>query len=85
MENICHNVCLDNKRAGKITNVSEVKNFSENEIKLKLKDGTLLNILGANLRIVSFDNASGILNFVGVIQGLKYQEKSEKFLKKVFK
>ncbi len=83
--NNCHTICLDNKRSGRITSVAEVKNFSETEIKIKLKDTSFLNITGANLRIVSFDNSSGILTFVGSIQGLKYQEKSEKFLKKVFK
>ena len=80
-----HTLYLENKKSGKITSVLEVKNFSENEIKLKLKDQTVLLLAGSNLKIISFDNGSGVLTFVGDIGSVKYQGKSEKFISKVFK
>ena len=85
MENFNHTFCLDSRKSGKITNVLEVKTFLENEIKLKLKDGVFLTVLGNNLKIISFDNSTGVLSFVGVINSIKYQEKSQNLIKKVFK
>ena len=59
--------------------------FSDKEIKLKLKDSTVLTIEGDNLKILSFDNVGGDFTMQGKICAIKYREKSESFVKKVFK
>lgn len=85
MENFVHSLVIENKSRINLTSVLEVLAFSDKEIKLKLKDNTILIVLGTLLKITCFDNKNG--NFVaqGVIDSIKYKPKEENVLKKVFK
>ena len=85
MENLKHSLTIENKNKILVTEVIEVLAFSDREIKLKLKDNTLLNIECENLKILSFDNAGGDFTMQGKISLVKYREKGESFVKRVFK
>ncbi len=85
MENISHTLIIENKSKINLTSVLEVLAFSDKEIKLKLKDNTIIIVLGSLLRITCFDNKSGSFTAQGVIESVKYKPKEESVLKKVFK
>ena len=85
MENFKHSLTVENKSKVLVTDTLEVISFSDKEIKLKLKDNTILRVEGDNLKILSFDNLGGDLRVQGKISVLKYHEKSEPFIKRVFK
>ena len=85
MENFKHSLTVENKSKVLVTDTLEVLSFSDKEIKLKLKDNTILTIEGDNLKILSFDNLGGDFTMQGKINLLKYREKNETFVKRVFK
>ena len=85
MENINHILTVENKNKVLITFVLEVLGFSDKEIKLKLKDNSILTVEGENLKILSFDNNSGDFAMQGKINLIKYREKGESLVKRVFK
>ena len=85
MENIKHSLTIENKNKILVTETIEVIAFSDKEIKLKLKDNTLLTIEGESLKILSFDNVGGDFTMQGKISLVKYREKGESIVKRVFK
>ncbi|MBO5888734.1 MAG: YabP/YqfC family sporulation protein [Clostridia bacterium] len=85
MENIVHSIVLDNKSRVSISSVSEVTAFSDKEIKLKLKDNTVLLILGSALKISCFDNKNGNFSALGKIEMIRYKDAQDNLIKKVFK
>ncbi len=85
MENFKHSLTIENKNKVLITEVIEVLAFSDKEIKLKLKDSSVVTIEGENLKILSFDNVGGDFTMQGKINLLKYREKNESLVKRVFK
>ena len=85
MENLKHSLTIENKNKILVTETIEVIAFSDKEIKLKLKDNTLLTIEGESLKILSFDNVGGDFTMQGKISLVKYREKGESIVKRVFK
>lgn len=85
MENFVHSFTLENKTRISVTAVSEVTAFSDKEIKLKLKDNTLLAISGVNLKISCFDNKNATFLASGQVEGVRYRGVGENLVKKVFK
>ena len=85
MENFKHILTVENKNKVNVTEVLEVLAFSNQEIKLKLKDNGILTIEGNDLKILSFDNVGGNFTMQGKIVALKYREKSDSLVKRVFK
>ena len=85
MENIVHSIVIDNKSRMSITSVSEVTAFSDKEIRLKLKDNTVLLILGTSLKISCFDNKNGNFTALGSIESIRYKGAQDNLIKKVFK
>ncbi len=85
MENIVHSIVVENKSRINITSVSEVTAFSDKEIKLKLKDNTVLFIFGSALKISCFDNKNGTFTALGSIENIKYKDAQDNLIKKVFK
>lgn len=82
MENL-HVLTVESKRRINVTEAKEVIAFSDKEIRLKLKDGSLLSILGEGLRITSFDDKNGVFGAVGSFMGCKYKQSASSFIKKV--
>lgn len=85
MENYKHTLTIENKSKVYLTDVIEVLSFSDKEIKLKLKDGNLVLIEGNDLKILAFDNTGGDFSMQGRIINIKYRDKSQSIMKKVFK
>ncbi len=85
MENYKHTLTIENKSKVYLTDVIEVLAFSDKEIKLKLKDGNLVLIEGNGLKILAFDNNGGDFSMQGKIINIKYRDKSQSIMKKVFK
>ena len=85
MENIVHSIVVENKSRINITSVSEVTAFSDKEIKLKLKDNTVLFIFGSALKISCFDNKNGTFTALGSIENIRYKDAQDNLIKKVFK
>lgn len=83
MENL-HHLTIENKRKLTVTDAKEVMSFSDKEIKLGLKDGGVLSVLGENLKITCFDDKNGTFCAVGKIFSTRYKEKAQTFIKKVF-
>ena len=85
MENFKHTLTIENKNTVTISEVAEVLGFSDKEIKLKLKDNSILTIEGEDLKILSFDNVGGNFSMQGKISVTKYREKGTSLVKRVFK
>ena len=85
MENFKHSLTVESKSKVLVTEVMEVLAFSDKEIKLKLKDNCILTIEGENLKILSFDNLGGDFTMQGKINCIKYKEKGDSLVKRVFK
>ncbi len=85
MENTVHSIIIENKSRVNITSVLEVTSFSDKEIKLKLKDNTVLFIFGSALKISCFDNKNGNFTALGSIENVRYKGVQDNLIKKVFK
>ncbi len=85
MENYKHTLTIENKSKVELTEVLEVLAFSDKEIKLKLKDGNLIVIEGSDLKILAFDNSGGDFSMQGKVISVKYRDKTQSVIKKVFK
>ena len=85
MENYLHAINIESKTKINVTGVVEVCEFTEKEIKLKIKDNSHLLILGDNLKIKCFDDKNGNFTAIGVIDLVRYKGGSESVIKKVFK
>ncbi len=85
MENNNHKIIIENRSEILITSVLEVLSFTDKEIKIKLFNGTIIKILGENLKIIGFDNQSGNFKMKGIISLLSYKGKEESFFKRVLK
>lgn len=84
MENL-HIMTVESKRRITVTEAKEVLAFSDKEIRLKLKDGSFLNVYGDSLKITAFDDVSGVFSASGTINGTKYKQGINSFVKKVFR
>ena len=82
MQNL-HVITIENKRRITVSEAKEVTSFSDKEIKLKLKDGSILTVLGSELKITAFDDGSGFFTAVGNILGTRYKQSANVFIKKV--
>ncbi len=83
MENL-HVLTVESKRRITVSEAKEVLAFSDKEIRLKLKDGSTLNIYGENLKITAFDDGSGLFSANGNFGGAKYKQSASTIVKKVF-
>ena len=85
MDNSIHSLVVENKKKLSVTLAKEVMSFSEKEIKIKLRSGSVLLVVGDGLKITAFDELSGNFTAIGNIQGTRYKDAGENLLKKVFK
>ena len=84
VENISHVINLESRKKLNVTGVNSVDGFSEQCLKLSVADGRVV-ILGENIKITSFNKANGNLSADGSFNEIKYLNKKENLLKKVFK
>lgn len=81
-----NNIILENRNKLSLSGVIEVTNFDDETIMLNTDLGTLV-IKGENLKISSFENATGDLSANGNIIAMVYKQDNSKenFIKKVFR
>lgn len=86
MEN--HMITIDNREKITVTDVADIDNFDEEEIRANLKTGGL-NIKGKRLHIQMLDLGEGKAVITGEVNALAYTQKKDKsekgFLKKILK
>ena len=78
-----HVVTIESKRRITVSEAKEVIAFSDKEIKLNLKDGSILTVIGSELKITAFDDGSGLFTAVGSVLSTKYKQPVTTFIKKV--
>lgn len=84
MDKNTHQIIIENKRKISVTDVKEVIFFSDKEIKIKLKDNTIVSAVGDGLKITCFDELSGNFSAVGNVTGVRYKNQAQTLIKKVF-
>ena len=82
---ILHGLTIENKRKISITQVKEVVGFSDREIKIRLKDGSIVTAFGDGLKITAFDEKDGNFIALGNIVSVRYGSGGKSIIKKVFK
>ena len=78
-----HRLCIEGGTLS-ASDVSDVKGFSEKEIRADLKDGRKLTVSGEKLKISLFNKQNGTLGVDGKVYALKYSS-GENFIKKLIK
>lgn len=84
MENL-HVLTVESKRKITVTEAKEVIAFADKEIKIKLKDGSVLCVTGSDLKITAFDDKNGIFVAVGNYLSSRYKQSANSLIKKVFR
>lgn len=86
MEN--HLITIDNRQKISISEVSDIDNFDEEEIRANLKEGGLI-IKGKGLHIQRLDLAEGVAVITGEVNALTYTQGAKQggkgLLKKILK
>lgn len=80
-----HVLTLDSKKILTLSNALEVLAFSDREIKIKLKDNTVLTAQGTDFKITCFDDKNGSFSAVGNFTLVKYKTSVDGFIKRVLK
>ncbi len=75
---------LEGRKKLNMTGVETVNSFSETSLKLTVGGKTVL-ILGENIRIDSYNKASGSLSATGIFNEIKYSYKKQPLVKKIFR
>lgn len=75
---------LTNRTNLNITGVEKVNTVSDTNINLKAS-GSILNVYGSNLQVIKLDVDGGTLRVNGLVDQVRYNQKKENFLKRVFK
>lgn len=66
-----------------VTGVESVDSFSAQQISLTLDNGKAV-VSGENLKIVNFSKSNGNFSAVGKIAGIRFIEKKQKIVKRLF-
>lgn len=75
---------LDGRKKLSMTAVESVNSFSQTSLKLTVSGKTVL-ILGENIKIDSYNKATGSFNATGIFNEIKYSYKKQPLIKKIFK
>lgn len=75
---------LEGRKKLQMSSVEEVDGFSEQSLKLTVS-GVKVVVLGENIKITSFNKATGSLTAEGIINEFKYLGAKKSFIKRIFK
>ena len=86
MNNVIENdrLILENRKKLNMTNVSSVDSYSEQTLKLTVKENKVV-INGEKLKIESYNKASGNLVVDGLINEIKFNINKAPLVKRIFK
>ena len=79
-----HSVAIADRKKGSLTGVLKVDGSSDSELSLTTSLGRLV-ITGSGLKLTKFDEADGVLAFVGNVDCFKYTQAKQPLLKRIFK
>lgn len=77
-------VTLVNRNTITITGVEKVVSANENQVNLTVSQSPM-TVSGSGLTVQKLDVENGTVKIIGSISGVKYDEKKERFLKRIFK
>lgn len=77
-------ITLQNRKCLSLTGVEKVLSSNENQICLIVCSNSL-TINGSELSVQKLDVENGMVKIEGTINSIKYDEKKENFLKRIFK
>ena len=83
MQEIKHNVIIEQRKNITVNAVESVVGFSEVKILLALIGGERLSVLGSGLKITAFSKTSGSFTAEGTVTSVSYGGKS--IVSKIFK
>ena len=75
---------LENRKHSTLSGVKSVDSFSPQGMKLTT-DGGKVNILGENLKVLSFSKQSGAFSAEGRVDGIRFSGAKTGLMKKVFR
>lgn len=81
---ISNKIILEDRKNLSITGVESVDAFLDQSIKLTI-GGSKLTIVGEQLKVISFNKATGNLLVEGHINEIKYNSKKQPIMKRIFK
>ena len=86
MNNVVENdkLILENRKKLNMTNVSSVDSYSEQVLKLSVRDNKVV-IAGEKLKIEAYNKASGNLIVDGIINDIRYVVNKAPLVKRLFK
>ena len=85
MEQNAHSLTLENRNFLSLGGVAEVGSFNENEVRLKLSDGTKITVTGSKLQIIGFDKKTGECRLSGRVNSIKYTDAGATSPKRFFR
>lgn len=77
-------VTLDGRKKLQMTSVEEVDGFTEQTLKLTVA-GVRVIVVGENIKITSYNKATGVLSAEGLINEIKYLGAKKSIIKRIFK
>lgn len=84
-ENAClEKILIEGRKKLSVSNVDSVDGFTSQWLKLTVGGKTLL-VTGENIKITAFNKANGNLTADGVFLEVKYANKKQPLLKRLFK
>ena len=83
MQEIKHNVIIEQRKNITVNAVESVVGFSEVKILLALIGGERLSVLGSGLKITAFSKTSGLFTAEGTVTSVSYGGKT--IVSKIFK
>ena len=79
-----HKIILDSRKSLQMTGIQKVESTNNNQI-VCVAMGCPLIITGKNMHIKKLDVSSGIVDVEGQIDSIKYEQKKQPFLKRIFR
>lgn len=77
-------VSIENQKKITLTGVLSIEGFTTQQIILELTSGKAI-VFGSELKIAGFTKAGGQFIAIGKIKGMRFCNKQDKFLKRIFK
>lgn len=77
-------VLIENQKKITLSGVLSIEGFTTQQIILELATGKAI-VFGSGLKIAGFTKAGGQFIAVGSIKGMRFCNKQDKFLKRIFK
>ncbi len=79
-----HKIIIENRKKISVSGVDKVENVNPTQIAV-ITNGKTLTLLGNNLHVEKLDVVAGLVEISGELDNLKYIDKKQNILKRIFK